>query len=88
MCVNVLLYYVNFLIVRYGMHMAVCVLCNYLYFCFKSYVWQTIILSMLYVGCIYIYVNKFEARSLFSTSHLKNEQCTNFYYISYVKSHK
>ena len=55
------------------MHMAVCVLCNYLYFCFKSYVWQTIILSMLYVDCIYIYVNKFEARSLFSTSHLKNE---------------
>ena len=32
-----------------------------------------VIVRMLYVNvyCIYYYVNKFEARSLFSTSHLK-----------------
>ena len=33
----------------------------------------TNVVYMLCVHCIYIYVNKFEARSLFSTSNLKNK---------------
>ena len=40
----------------------------------------TNVVYMFCVYCIYYYVNKFEARSLFSTSHLKYSNCTWYLY--------